>query len=584
MKPNDPGDKEFLKRVISDPLVRQTVTREDFFWFWHVYVIPNLPKFYDLAPFHVEIMDILQNPSEKFFVLEGFRGSSKSSIANHAFIVWSIIGKPQTKFIVIISGTAELARQHLNNIKTLMASEPLRSDMGPFQIPEGEWRANAIDITKYNARVISVSIEQNVRGLLHNNIRPQVVILDDLENVSTALSEDVRHRTYQTFNSDIRPIGDLDTRFIVIGTRLWEESLIMKFKKDIEEGKRNGIFRSYSIVNEQGEPLWPGKFPTKEDVEQLRKDIGDDAAWAREFMLQIVADQNAVVLAEWIQRYDQLPSLDEFRYTATGIDVAIRKGEDNDYTSMVTASVYGSGDNLKIFIHADPINARMDFPETVDCAKRVSIAQGRGQRSKLIVEAVGYQSALTQELTRQGYLAEEFKPHGNDKRARLSLTTPLIRNGTVLYPRSGTEFLEKQMCAFPYSKHDDMVDAFTGLILKILEDESASGGHILIPSGPHTPPPQGPTTEVQADTEIRAKQEIPRSGYDPAAILKARVDRSLQMYKPPTQIDADIQAQMQKKISEGMEPKKAQDWAWAEQLNRHRKKFWDDDARGQFGR
>jgi len=579
MKPNDLTDKEFLKRVIGDLLVRQTVTREDLFWFWHVYVIPNLPKFYDLAPFQIEITDILQNPANKFFVLEGFRGSSKSSIANHAFTAWSIVGKPQTKFIVIIAGTAELARQHLNNIKGLMASEPLRSDMGPFQIPEGEWRANAIDIPKYGARIISVSVEQNVRGLLHNNIRPQIVILDDLENVSTALSEDVRHRTYQTFNSDIRPVGDLDTRFIVIGTRLGAESLIMRFKTDIESGKRNGIFRSYPIVNDQGEPLWPGKFPTKEDIEQLRKDIGDDAAWAREFMLQIVADQNVVVHAEWMQRYDQLPNLDEFRYTATGIDVAIRKGEDNDYTSMVTASVYGSGDRLRIFIHPDPINERMDFPETVERAKQVSVVQGRGQRSKLIVEAVGYQSALTQQLIQQGYLAEEFKPHGNDKRARLSLTTPLIRNGTVLFPHSGTESLEKQMCAFPYSKHDDMVDAFTGLILKILEDENTGGGRIVIPSGPYTPLPQGPITNTGADKELINKQQVERSGYDPAAILKARIDRSLERYKPPTQIDFDIQTQMQKKITEGVDAKKAENWAWQEQLKRHRKKFWDDDAR-----
>ncbi len=574
-------NKEFLKRVIGDPMVRQTVTREDLLWFWHVYVIPNLPKFYGVAPFQIEIMDILQNAANKFFVLEGFRGSSKSSIANHAFTVWSIVGKPQTKFIIIIAGTAELARQHLNNIKALMASEPLRSDMGPFQIPEGEWRANAIDIPKYNARVISVSVEQNVRGLLHNNIRPQIVILDDLENINTALSEDVRHRTYQTFNSDIRPVGDLDTRFIVIGTRLWEESLIMRFKNDIENGRRNGIFRSYPIINERDEPLWPDKFPTKEDVEQLRKDIGDEAAWAREFMLQIVADENAVVLAEWMQRYDKFPSSDEFRYAATGIDVAIRKGEDNDFNSMVSASIYGSGEQLKIYIHPDPVNEKMEFPETVERAKQVSVTQGRGGRSKLIVEGVGYQSALTQELNRQRYTAVEYKPHGTDKRARLSLTTPLIRDGTVLFPFSGTELLERQMCAFPYSKHDDMVDAFTALVLKVMEDESA-GGYITIPRGPHTPLPQGPTTTADVDKEIIAKQEIPRSGYDPAAILKARIERSMERYQGPKELDADVDVQMRKDIAEGMDPNKAYNKAWDEQFKRHRKKFWDDDARGQL--
>ncbi len=394
--------------------------------------------------------------------------------------MWSIIGKHEIKFIVVIAGSAELARQYLTNIKSLMMTEPLRTDMGPFQIPEGEWSANAIDIPKYGARIIAVSAEQKIRGVLHGSYRPQIVILDDLENMTSAQSEDLRKRLYSTFNSDILPMGDLDTRYIVIGTRLHQESLIMQFKRDNEEGKRSGIFRSYPIIDEHDCILWPGKFPDMASIEQLKKDIGDESAWAREFLLQVVSDDEVVVQKEWLQYYDQLPGYEKstgYRFTATGIDLAIGEGMQHDYTAMVSASVYHAGEKLKIYIHAAPLNERLRFPDTVERAKLVSVMHGNGQRSRLIVEAVGYQSALTQELQRQGYPAEEYKPHGSDKRARLVLTTSLIRNGTILFPLTGADQLIKQILGFPHTRFDDLTDAFTALILKIMEGEGIQITH-----------------------------------------------------------------------------------------------------------
>lgn len=56
-----------------------------------------------------------------------------------------------------------------------------------------------------------------------------------------------------------------------------------------------------------------------------------------------------------------------------------------------------------------------------------------------------------------------MKPQG-DKRARLQVVAPYIKNGTVLFPRSGCEELLGQMFNLGVESHDDLNDACVYLI------------------------------------------------------------------------------------------------------------------------
>ena len=366
--PND--DREFWKKAIANQHVRKEITRNNLLAFFSVYCSGDIANQYELAPFHREIMGILQDQKRKFFVLEGFRGCAKSSIVSRAYAVWSIIGAHQVKFLVIIAQTQEQGRQYLTNIKNLMLTEPLLSDMGPFEVPEGEWRSSAIDIPNYGARIVVASAEQPVRGLLHGSIRPQVVICDDLENIGSANSTDIRQRLYRTLTSDILPMGDLNTRYIVIGTRLHEESLIMKLKSGIENNERDGIFRSYPIIDRSGNSMWPGKYPTLADIDHERRRIANEVTWQREFELNIVPDDYQIIHREWIQKYDMLPT-EGYRGTFVGIDLAISLKDTADYTAMVIGRLYKVGKENVLYILPLMINKRMTFPETVDVAHYV---------------------------------------------------------------------------------------------------------------------------------------------------------------------------------------------------------------------
>ncbi len=95
----------------------------------------------------------------------------------------------------------------------------------------------------------------------------------------------------------------------------------------------------------------------------------------------------------------------------------------------------------------------------------------------LFIEEVAYQGAFIQELVKQGYPAEGVKVMGQDKRQRLTLTTHLIKSGKILFPKKGCEELISQLVGFGYEKHDDLADAFSILVLKILE--SSKGPPII---------------------------------------------------------------------------------------------------------
>jgi len=465
------SDEDFWKSIIDDQEIRQNVTRKNFLAFWTVYYASNLTKQYELANFQKEIIAILQNYENKFLVLEGFRGSSKTSIANVVYTVWSIVGMHQVKSVLIICQTQEQAKQCLNNIKSFMQKEPLRSDMGPFQIPEGEWRSNAVDIPKYGARIVVASIDQPIRGMLHDMFRPQVIICDDLENSRAGRSSELRAKLHETFASDIIPIGDVGSRFTIIGTRFHEDSLIMRLKNQIEQGKRDGIFRSYPIIDGNKKILWPSKFPTMKEIDAEKRKVSNNRIWRREYLLQLIPDGEEIVKKEWIHYYDRMPSFDSLDYVGTyiAVDPAIKTGKRNAYTAMVTASVFGEGDKRKIYIHREYINEKIRFNATIKKVKGLSGVVANGKPVKVIVEDVAYQASLIEDLRKDAVDVEPVLVGGMDKDSRLISATGPMENEQVLFPKPPScEEIVDQILNFKSSDHKDLADAFSMIVRKCM--------------------------------------------------------------------------------------------------------------------
>lgn len=466
--------------MVKDARIRTEVTRASHYWFFLTY-LPEYVK-YPFADFHREMFAITEDTCHSMATVMAFRGSGKSTIFTLSYPIWAVLGEQKKKFVLLVAQTQAQARLYLTNLKReLEANVLLRADLGPFDERQEEWSAGSLVIPKYGARITAISTEQSIRGIRHGSNRPDLIICDDLEDIASVKTYEGRQKMWQWLMGDVIPAGDPGTRVIVVGNMLHEGSLLMRLKEEIEKGERDGISRMYPLLNEDGTPTWPGKFRTPEDIEKLRRSV-DDSAWHREYVLKIVSDTDRVLHPEWIQYYDDLPPFEighpaysmggmSLERVIIGVDVAISQSEMADYTAFVSLVVFSNKDgHWKAYIMPEIVNERMTFPGTVERLKTYARTLVPHKTPTVYIEDVGYQRALAQQLESEGVRAESFSTKGLDKRERIALTSSAIKAGQVLFPKTGAEALIRQLVGFGQEKHDDIADAFTLVVRKLLDD------------------------------------------------------------------------------------------------------------------
>ncbi len=464
--------------MIKDKKVRVAITRESHWYFFHFYFAHYVT--YPTAKFQAEIFELTEKENLGNIFIVAFRGSGKSTILTTSYPLWSILGRQKKRFVLILCQTQNQAKQHMMNLRReLENNDLLKNDLGPFK-EESEWGSSSLVFSRLNARITVASTEQSIRGLRHNQHRPDLVVGDDVEDLASTKTRESRNKTYQWLTSEVIPAGDRNTRLIIVGNLLHEDSLLMRIKEDVESHKIDGIFKEYPLIK-SSEILWPGKYPTFDDIEIEKRKSGNEYAWEREYMLHIVPAEDQAIHKEWINFYDKLPDrnqLDRWGYhkyygVRIGMDLAISQRDTADYTAIVPAILFGEGSKTEIYILPNIINQKMTFPETVDLCKDLDkiYKEDVMKYPTFIVEDVAYQKALPQQLKSEGLGdVRTTRPGNQDKRTRLTLTATMIKSGRVKFPRQGAKQLISQIVHFGVEKHDDLADAFSILVLSVVED------------------------------------------------------------------------------------------------------------------
>ena len=464
-----------VNKMMKDRLIRTSITKDSFLYFFHFYYAHYVK--YETADFQKEIMHHLESSATENFYVVAFRGSGKSTMVTTAYPIWAILGKQQKKFCIIFCQTRAQAKQHMMNIRTeLEGNDLLKKDLGPFQEESDEWGSHSLVFRKHGARITVASSDQSIRGLRHNEHRPDLIICDDVEDVQSTKTREGREKTYNWLRGEVIPSGDRRTRLVIVGNLLHEDSLLMRIKEEIGKGKTKGVFKEYPLIDKNEVCLWQGKYKTLADLEEEKMKVSSDVSWQREYLLRIIPTEDQVIHREWIQYYDDLPGMQHraYRGTYAGVDLAISASDAADFTTVVSAHIYGRRDKVRIYVLPNPIAQKLNFPAQVELMKDFKRTQMPKSSDLLFVESVAYQEALPQMLELHGINANAVKPKG-DKRTRLSLTSTSIKSGVIKFPRQGCEDLIQQLIGFGVEKHDDLADAFSLLINSTLDkimDES----------------------------------------------------------------------------------------------------------------
>lgn len=286
-----------------------------------------------------------------------------------------------------------------------------------------------------------------------------LIIGDDVEDMASAKTKEGRQKTYSWLKGEIIPLGDKNTKLVIVGNLLHEDSLLMRLKSDIEEGNGEGVFKEYPLLNEDGAILWKGKYADLNDIEIERKKLGNEIAWQREFLLRIIPDEDQIFSYDQIQYYKHLPN-NHWKRALIGTDLAISQKASADYTALVSGLISGYGDDFRVYILPNAIQRRMDFRDTLVEIKTMHDSIQHYGKVIILVEGVGYQQVVAEQLKNDRYSAESISV-SSDKRARLMSISNLVISGQILFPQEGCEELITNLVGFGKEKHDDYADAFS---------------------------------------------------------------------------------------------------------------------------
>src|ERR1700691_4756895 len=220
-----------FEALVKDRAVRQAVARERHLIVFHVY-LPHYVK-YPIEEDQKDIFRITEDQSNKLACIVAFRGSGKSTLVTFSYSLWATLGIQQKKFVLIICQTQAQARQHMANLKyELEHNTLLKSDLGPFreEVSGGDWAISSLVFQNTGARVMIASVDQSIRGIRHHEHRPDLILLDDIEDINSTKTFEGRNKTFDWFTREVIPLGDLGTRTIIVGNLLHEDSPVMRLR------------------------------------------------------------------------------------------------------------------------------------------------------------------------------------------------------------------------------------------------------------------------------------------------------------------------------------------------------------------
>lgn len=267
----------------------------------------------DAAEFHREIAELLKTTDRA--ALAAPRGHNKSTLLSLGYALFRA-AKGHSRYVVIISDSSAQAADHVGNIfKELLENDKLLAAYPHLALPDPEHykqkkvkRVASDFITVGGVRFTGKGAGMGLRGMRYGNRRPDLILVDDLENDDNVRTPEQREKLKSWFLKSVSNLfGASGGQLVVVGTILHRKSLLAWLLSG--EGPGRYVKRLYRAIKEDGTPLWPGAWD-KEKLEQKRLEIGS-RAFSSEFLNEPVDEGSTLWKEAWISanRRDVHPEL-----------------------------------------------------------------------------------------------------------------------------------------------------------------------------------------------------------------------------------------------------------------------------------
>lgn len=252
--------------------------------------------------FHYEIIDDLHGPSRRVLEL-AFRGAGKSTIAEEYICIDALFQRFSN--FIIVGESFTRAAERLSAIKhEIDFNEHIIDVFGTQHGPV--WNEDKIVLA--NGVVIQAfGRGQSLRGVKHNDARPDGALLDDLEDEESVNSPEQRDKTQAWLMRTLLPALAPRAKVRMLANMLDPDCLAVRLRK-----AGGWTVREYPIeyIGQDGErlPTWPARFPI-EDIDRVREEYertGMLNEYQQEYMVQPTDPSTRVFTSEIIRVKPQI--------------------------------------------------------------------------------------------------------------------------------------------------------------------------------------------------------------------------------------------------------------------------------------
>jgi predicted phage terminase large subunit-like protein len=476
-----------------DPDPRQIVQRrakaqEDFGFFAQTYFphyirSPHRSQLHDYL--FARLPAIVASAKGETDAIAAPRGEAKSTLVSQLFVLWCLV-TGRKKYPVIVMDSIDQAYPMLEAIKAELEFNPrLLLDFAEVTGQGRVWQSGTI-VTRGDAKVQVAGSGKKLRGLRHGPWRPDLCVLDDIENDELVRNPEQRDKLQAWLTKTVLPLGGAGAKFdvVYIGTILHYDSVLSRtlanpmwrtarFKALLQWPDDMQLWQQWEeLLRNEGEEA-------ADQLYTLRKDdmeAGAQVSWAARGLLQLMKIRARDGHSTFDSEYqndpvagDSAPFANVLKYwehqdtsaeylTFGAVDPSLGKaGASRDPSALLVGRLNRATGVLDV-VAAD-IKKRL--PDRI--IEDVIALQRRWNCCLWVVESVQFQEFFRTELVKRSAAqgvpvpARAVQPIA-DKLLRIESLQPHMANGLIRLHASQTTLIE-QLRHFPKADHDDGPDA-----------------------------------------------------------------------------------------------------------------------------
>lgn len=394
--------------------------------------------------FHADILKLFYSP-EQYCLAEAFRGGAKSTLVEE-YTILSLLFR-DSRFTIIVGNSYERACERLAAIKHELEMNELLIELFGNQVGP-TWSADVIVLAN-GARVQAFGAKQSLRGAkTAQGDRPDLAVVDDLEDEDMVATELSRHKTRRWFDGSMLPALTPDGKVRMVGTPLHPKALL-------EEKKNSPNWKSITIPifyleNGVETAAWPGRFSMKwiNELRQSYVHAGAITEFEQEYMCR-AEDKASKPFQETMFRPGAMPP----GYYATEVMVDPARTV-NTKTSARTGYAVWSWVGTKLYVR----EAYGAFHRPDEIIAEIFKLNDKYNPINVGVEADGLEEFIMQPLRAESVkrgisipLSPQRAP--KDKNSFISGLQPFYMAGEVVHVENCRD-LENELVNFPTGRCD----------------------------------------------------------------------------------------------------------------------------------